>query len=67
MFICYQELYIIPFDFSRHKDSWAHRRKEAKRLATAICSDHKGQPVNSMLNKAISSQECLLVVEVEGH
>lgn len=67
MFICYQELYIIPFDFSRHKDSWARRREEAKRPVTAICSDHKGQPVNSMLNKAVSSQECLSAIEVEGH
>lgn len=38
-----------------------------QRPVTAICSDHKGQPVNSMLNKAISSQERLSTGEVEGH
>lgn len=38
-----------------------------QRPVTAICSDHKGQAVNSMLNKAISSRERLSTGEVEGH
>lgn len=56
LFFGYQQLYIIHFDFSRYKDSWAYGKKEAKRPVTAICSDHKGSLSTECLIKPFLSR-----------